>query len=215
MITRWMRVLTLVGLLAACASRPSTTLVGGRQVVLDGPGTLTAETDPQRCLALSQPSPAGALQTDLRSPDGAWAIRWASPTDHTQGRGNGLVLTTTASGRQQVVPVPQVGEPVGALQWSPDSAHIAILQPTLSPGAKVFYSGQIFVLSLQDLTVREVATYAGTTWGLAWAPDSQRLAYVGGAAWDRQYPSFVWIVDMTDGHAPRRLSEGCLPEWIS
>jgi hypothetical protein len=91
----------------------------------------------------------------------------------------------------------------------------AILQPSLSPAAKFFYSGQIFVLSLPDLTVREVATYAGTTWGLAWAPDSHHLAYSGGAAWDRPSPAFVWIVDLADGQAPRRLREGCLPEWIS
>lgn len=187
MIRRWIGVLALIGLLVVWASRTPSPRVETRQVVLDGPGTLTVETDRQHCFAVRTAFPEPPLPLELHSPDGAWQIRWGFPADRAQGRGNSLVLTETATGRQQGVPVPDVGEEVDALQWSPDSTRIAIVQQKRSPGAKHFYTGSIAVLTVHDLTVRTIAQYAGSRWELA-SPDSQRLAYIGGAAWEEQFP---------------------------
>lgn len=91
--------------------------------------------------------------------------------------------------------------------WSPDGKQIAVYYST-GPGENDWYSGQIGVVSAGGGAVRQISQLVGQASGLAWSPDSQKIAYITGEWSDRGLVGGDLFVQAIEGgearnHTPR------------
>lgn len=196
-------VIAAIWLLSACTVAPAVT----QKVVPGMPGRLAVETNRQFCLAdLAEPT-----QTDSVSPDGAWKVRAVTAEDMARYQSGGLVLTETASGREVLVAQRERVMPIAALRWSPDSRRVAVLEWSMAPVA----FGTVFVVTLDDLTLKAIADYGGPIRSLAWSPDSSMVAYSSARIIDNRGlgPVQVWVARADGSQPPAAVIAGCAPQW--
>jgi WD40 repeat protein len=88
---------------------------------------------------------------------------------------------------------------VDLIAWSPDGAHIAVMNDLGLGG------GRLYVMGADGSNVRVLAGDFDSM-GVAWSPDGTRLAYADGSGSDRNVR--IWVAPM-DGSPPTQI--GSLP----
>jgi WD40 repeat protein len=83
---------------------------------------------------------------------------------------------------------------VDQIVWSPDGAHIAVMND-LEPGG-----GRLYVMNADGSNVRVLVD--DDPMGVAWSPDGTRLAYADGSGSDGE--GRIWVAPM-DGSAPTEI----------
>jgi dipeptidyl aminopeptidase/acylaminoacyl peptidase len=107
---------------------------------------------------------------------------------------------------------------VAGFSWSPDSKRIAF-SATKDPLLSDSYTGDIYVLTLSDTTVKKIVDTPGPDGSPEWSPDGKSIAYVTSNAQEfYYYRNNRLAVIPAEGGTPRILSESfdedlSLLEW--
>jgi dipeptidyl aminopeptidase/acylaminoacyl peptidase len=105
-------------------------------------------------------------------------------------------------------------------QFSPDGTRIAFVSNrTEEPDSN--YNDDIWIISLEDKSIKQITTSTGTEWAPRWSPDGARIAYAHTDSHLSYYKQVDVMVIPAEGGGPlnltkdldRTLDEDSLPAW--